>query len=72
MVYSVASGGAEFIQCKAEDTRCMQGQTGTWPLLLTWVLDSLSSQKPLPVTQYEVAPELPLVSPEAAVTCAQT
>ena len=31
----------------------MQEQTGKWPLMLSWVLDSLSSQKPLPVAQYE-------------------
>lgn len=31
----------------------MQEQTGTWPLLLSWVLDSLSSQKALPVAQYQ-------------------
>ncbi|KAL0033003.1 hypothetical protein WJX77_010243 [Trebouxia sp. C0004] len=28
-------------------------QTGRWPLLLSWVLDSLSHQTPLPVAQYE-------------------
>lgn len=30
-----------------------QEQTGRWPLLLSWVLDSLSHQMPLPVAQYE-------------------
>ena len=31
----------------------LQEQTGRWPLLLSWFLDSLSHQTPLPVAQYE-------------------
>ena len=30
-----------------------QEQIGRWPLLLSWVLDSLSHQNPLPVAEYE-------------------
>ncbi|KAL0044727.1 hypothetical protein WJX82_006986 [Trebouxia sp. C0006] len=36
-----------------DKVRKTKEQTGRWPLLLSWVLDSLSHQMPLPVAQYE-------------------
>ncbi|KAL0039358.1 hypothetical protein WJX79_004746 [Trebouxia sp. C0005] len=36
-----------------DKVRKTQEHTGRWPLLLSWVLDSLSHQTPLPVAQYE-------------------